>query len=359
MLSTVGSPTSADLADKIFREVAGLHTIDFGQCGDVLKFIMEPTPEREYAEFHDLYFRVYSMVSDIVDSNWLWLPARPRWTYLKVDHILLVEKRSLIHEAPFNHLSSIFGLFLHGFRVHDDNPVLTTTSMNFQLPSTFAIPDMAIQMTTATENHWSHEVIVIGECAFAQDTDSVRRKIKHEIAGHPNVLMVILVVIDEHQPYRSPERMSEAWQMLCQETSPRSVSSFHSLQGSTIRSPDQPIVIAGHTWCHLASVRFHVWVRGNEPINIDVDNSELQACGTLFPNRDMGAADTMIEKGMVMMRDCIATVCQEAAPGSYITAIQDSVVAFRPNWNDLLVGLKLGVWDTAYHRYRSWYDSPP
>ncbi|KAG2340787.1 hypothetical protein BDR05DRAFT_1032515 [Suillus weaverae] len=334
MLSTAGSPTSADLAEIIFTQVAGLHTIDFGQCGNILKFIMEPTPEGEYAEFCDVYFRVYSMVSDTVDSNWPWLPARPRWTYLKDDHILLVEKRSLIHEAPFNHLSSIFGLFLHGFRVHDDNPVLTTISMNFQLPSTYAIPDMAIEMAAATENHWSHEVIVIGECAFAQDTDSVRRKIKHEIAGHPNILMVILVVIDEHQPYRSPGR-------------------------SKVRSPDQPIVIAGHTWCHLASVRFHVWVRGNEPINIDVDNSELQACGTLFPNRDMGAADTMIEKGMVMMRDCIATVCQEAAPGSYITAIQDSVVAFCPNWNDLLVGVKLGVWDTAYHRYRSWYDSPP
>jgi hypothetical protein len=170
--------------------------------------------------------------------------------------------------------------------------------------------------------------------------------------------------------------MSEAWQMLRQETSSRSVSSFYSLQEDITRSHhDQPIVIAGHTWCHLASARFHIWVRGNEPINIDVDNNELQACGvsicehirfallmallqTLFPNQDMDAVDAMIEKGMVMMRDRIATVCQEAAPGSDITALQDSVITFRPNWDDLLTGLKLGVWDTAYHRYLSWYDSP-
>lgn len=80
---------------------------------------------------------------------------------------------------------------------------------------------------------------------------------------------------------------------------------------------------------------------------------------TLFPNQDMDAVDAMIKKGMVMIRDCIATVCQEAAPGSNITALQDSDITFRPNWDDLLIGLKLGVWDAAYHRYRSWYDSAP
>lgn len=302
-------------------------------------------------------------------------PIFCRWSYLRDDNILLIEMRSPIHEAPFEHLSLIFTLFLHGFR-HRNNPVLTKISMNSKLTSVSAIPDMAITMDTVTGNYWSHEVLVIGECAFAQDAGSVLRKIKYEIAGHPEVLMVILVVIDEDQRYCSPERMSEAWQMLRQETSSRSVSSFYSLQEDITRSHhDQPIVIAGHTWCHLASARFHIWVRGNEPINIDVDNNELQACGvsicehirfallmallqTLFPNQDMDAVDAMIEKGMVMMRDRIATVCQEAAPGSDITALQDSVITFRPNWDDLLTGLKLGVWDTAYHRYLSWYDSP-
>jgi hypothetical protein len=70
--------------------------------------------------------------------------------------------------------------------------------------------------------------------------------------------------------------MSEAWQMLLQDNLSR--SSFLSLQGVEAQSLDQPVVVAGHTWCHLASVRFHVWVQGDEPINIDVDN-ELLARG--------------------------------------------------------------------------------
>ncbi|KAG1763287.1 hypothetical protein EDD22DRAFT_887448 [Suillus occidentalis] len=282
-----------------------------------------------------------------------------RWSYFKDDRILLIEMRSLIHEAPLEHLSTIFKLFfkfLDGLRHHCDNSVHIRTSMNSPLSS--IVPDMLMRMESVTRNYRS-SVVVFVECAFAQDVGSVLRKIKYEIASHPEVLMVILVVIDEDQRYRSPERTSEAWRMLRQETSSRSYSSFYSLSEDTHSSHDQPIVIAGHTWCHLTSARFHIWVRGDEPINIDVDNNELQACGTLFPNQDMDAVDAMIKKGMLMMRDCYATVCQEAAPGSNITALQDSVITFCSNWDDLLIGLKLGVWDAAYHRYLSWYYSAP
>lgn len=234
--------------------------------------------------------------------------------------------------------------------------------MTTQLTSTFTVPDMAIQTDILMDVLiTSPETLVIGECAFAQDTDSVLRKIKHEIAGQPEVLMVILVVIDEHQPCRSPERMSEAWQMLRQETSCRSASLFASLEGDAAQSYDEPVVIAGHTWCHLGSVRFHIWVRGNEPIHIDDDDDDddidLHACGTLLPNRDMDAVDTMIENGMMNMRDSIAIVCQRVAPGSEVAALQDTVVDF--GWDRLLIQLNFGVTETAYYRYRPWYNSSP
>lgn len=80
---------------------------------------------------------------------------------------------------------------------------------------------------------------------------------------------------------------------------------------------------------------------------------------TLLPNQDMDVVDTMIENGMVMMRDSIATVCQEAALGSDVTTIQDTVVAFSPDWDRLLMQLNFGVAETAYDRYHSWYNSSP
>lgn len=203
---------------------------------------------------------------------------------MKDDCILLIKLRSRMHEAPLQHLDSIFNRFLHGF-VPD--PVLTTTTMNSRLTSTFIVPDIAIKIDVSSTSYWIRKPLVIMECAFAQDTDSVLWKIKHEIASQPEVLMVILVVIDEHQPYRSPEYMSKAWQMLRQETSCRSGSLFASLERHAARSYKQKnhcVVIAGHTWCHLGSVRFHVWVRGNKQINID-DDDELHACGVSIYKR--------------------------------------------------------------------------
>ncbi|KAG2029275.1 hypothetical protein BDR03DRAFT_975911, partial [Suillus americanus] len=275
----------------------------------------------------------------------------PRLSYFEDERILLVERFSSLHEASFGQLDSIFSSFLYGSCPTNDF-VYASVSRVLKMMSVSAVPDLLIKMDVMTEDDWIHEELVIGECAFGQDTDLVLRKLKYEIAGHPEVLMVIMIVIDEHQPYRSPGRMSEAWQMR-KETSTLSRSSFNSLRGAAPRSLEEPIVVAGHTWCHLGSVRFHVWVRGDEPINIDVDN-ELMACGTLFPNQDMGAVDSRIEKGMMMMRDHLADDCQKVAPGSDISALRDSSVTFRPEWKLLLRELIRAVDYTAYDRYRSW-----
>ncbi|KAG2097046.1 uncharacterized protein F5147DRAFT_715898 [Suillus discolor] len=321
------------ILEDTFRQVAKLDPIDFDQCRDVLEFLTEPNPEQESAEFSDVYYGVYSTVEHIIEENDT-VPGRSRLSYFEDEHILLVEKFNSIHEVPFLHLDSIFRRFMYDLeRCDSDYSVDITVSRVLTLISASAVPDLSITMNVITKNRIWHEpkVLVVGECAFAQDTDSVLRKIKYEIASHPEVLMVIMVVIEEHQPYRSPGRMSEAWQMLLQDNLSR--SSFLSLQGIAAQSLDQPV-----------------------PINIDVDN-ELLARGTLFPKQDMDAVDTMIEKGMVMMRDCLATVCQKVAPGSNICAIRDSGVTFCPNWNHLLRDLERAVDGTAYNRYHSWYKS--
>lgn len=341
------------------KYIADLDTMAFGQCGNVLECIMEPNPEEESAEFLNVYRQVYSTVSHFLELNWHRLWNRPRLSYFHDNRILLVETRNDIHETPFTHLGSIFTHYLHRDNfVRNLIPVATLVSMNYTLEcgSGSTIPDMAIRIATS-RGHGGHRVVpVIGECAFVQDTDSALRKIKYEIAGHPEIMMVIMVVIEEHQPYRSPERASEAWRMLLQETL-TSPSSFDSLQVNAAQSHDQPIVVAGHTWCHLASVRFHVWVRGDEPINVDVDNTELLARGTLFPNQDMDAVDAMIAKGMRMTRECLATVYQKVTPGSDITALGGSSVALSHNWDSLLDSLMFAVEETAYTRYYSWYNS--
>lgn len=250
------SSTPGDLED-VFENVAALDTIDFGQCRDVLECIMEPNPDEESTEFFDVDYQVYAVVSHIMDLNWNRSHAYSRLSYFEDDRILLVEQCSSVHEVPFQYLCQEFIGFMYDFD-RTRRALSTTLSLSYGLQPT-TIPDMSIRTVAITQGY-HRKVSVIGECAFAQDTNSVLRKIKNEIAANPEVLMVIMVLIDEHHPYRSPERMSEAWRMLRRETSARSPSSFHSLQRVKAWYHDKPVVVAGHTWCRIVSVRFHVWV---------------------------------------------------------------------------------------------------
>ncbi|KAG1729501.1 uncharacterized protein EDB91DRAFT_1159392 [Suillus paluster] len=207
-------PTIVYPSDDIFSNVARLDDFAFGltECRDVLEFLMEKNPEKEYAEFSDIEYGVYALVFDIVADNIVYaLPGIPRLTHNHDDGIFLVKRAApyTSHEAPFDHLGSGFRYFLLDFK-HDDNPVYITVSMNYGLRSATvsAVPDMIIHVQKGVII--GGKSLCIGECAFSQDTDPVLLKLKYEVAAHPEVVMVIMVVIDEHHPYHSPERGSEA-----------------------------------------------------------------------------------------------------------------------------------------------------
>ncbi|KAG2067569.1 hypothetical protein BDR04DRAFT_1120381 [Suillus decipiens] len=163
----------------------------------------------------------------------------------------------------------------------------TTLSLSYEMQPT-TIPDM--------------KVSVIRECAFTQDTNLILHKIKNEITTNPEVLMVIMVLIDKHHPYHLPE-----------------------------------------------------W---DEPININDHNNELLTCGTLFPNQYMDEFEAMIKKGMQMIQNCLAAFQQKVAPDSNISALPSPNTLLIFYWNQLLTHLAVAVDDTAYEWYHSWYNLP-
>jgi hypothetical protein len=53
------------------------------------------------------------------------------------------------------------------------------------------------------------------------------------------------------------------------------------LRNESLHRPalDAPVIVEDHTWCSISSVWFKVWVRGDDPINIHSDDSNLVADG--------------------------------------------------------------------------------
>ncbi|KAG1843542.1 hypothetical protein C8R48DRAFT_678736 [Suillus tomentosus] len=64
------------------------------------------------------------------------------------------------------------------------------------------------------------------------------------------------------------------------------------------RSFDTPIRVGEHDWCHIQSVEYFVWVKGDHQDRIDVRNYDPQfmAHGTLAPNLNMDAVTAMLER---------------------------------------------------------------
>jgi hypothetical protein len=120
---------------------------------------------------------------------------------------------------------------------------------------------------------------VIGETAFSQPTCSVLKKLDGVVRSNPDIVMVIMVKIDEHEQYETPRPTSSAWHTLRQAPK-HTLDSYISAQATTATT-GQPIVVASHTWCHLKSVEFTVWVGdGHDPINVNItDNQAICAHG--------------------------------------------------------------------------------
>jgi len=140
------------------------------------------------------------------------------------------------------------------------------------------IPDCLHIVQSVTFPNEKH-VVVIGEVAFSQPEADLRERLRFAIKAQPEVIMVIMATITELSPYATARPKSSAWQTLCDESSVRSQSSFFSectVVNSSSNVPPSEIVVHGHKWFSLESVRFQIWVKcGNNPIDLDTTDSTV------------------------------------------------------------------------------------
>jgi hypothetical protein len=144
-----------------------------------------------------------------------------------------------------------------------------------------AIPDLRISIQNVRDRQLTLIIPAIGESAFSQHLTPLYFKLKTAVAANPALLMVIVAVVQELRPYFSPERHSTAYNVLLNEPR-RSWDDFHLSADGGDPALDRPIVVEGHTWASLKSVRFKVWLRGAQAIDIDSVDPNLVADGVMF-----------------------------------------------------------------------------
>src|SRR5882757_3127978 len=213
---------------------------------------------------------------------------RDRLTYISPDHssaskgILIVEWPSAMHEVPFQEMGRAFTMAFHDL-LYEQDTILATEHMNLSLTSglTSTTPDMSISFTATEGPHRTALIPFFGECAFSQDEEELFQKLISEVAEHPEVVLVVVVIIKEESPYRSPAPHSPAWETLCKDVEYLSFDRFVAkIEGSQDRVLSRPAVVAGHTWCKIASIEYKVWVKadGDEPIDLVNHNAVTGVC---------------------------------------------------------------------------------
>ncbi|KAG2745124.1 hypothetical protein P692DRAFT_20697346, partial [Suillus brevipes Sb2] len=117
------------------------------------------------------------------------------------------------------------------------------------------------------------------------------------------------------------------------------------------------IVVAGHTWCSISAARFQVWVRGDTPIDIDVNDGPDVAYGTLFPDLDMNDVNALIKRSLSRMRDSIVLCLQESDPQFDTSPMlqHDIRFPFKLEWDLCRDNFLISAEQTAHKRYIAWY----
>ncbi|KAG2143673.1 hypothetical protein DEU56DRAFT_910800 [Suillus clintonianus] len=334
---------------------------------EVWKYLTGPTPAKSYMEFPGVGPREFELLEHAVRETGR-VATKPRLTYDYNQHLLTIDMPTILHEAFFDDLKQSFTLAINNIP-YNRRTIRPQIHMNYplQVADKSMTPDMAISLT-ATQG--PTEVVLIpfvGETALTEEWDHVFEKVESMIAEYPETILASIVLVREAKRYVCPADSSTASKTLHNrggndlrgKPAPLPLKTFINKR-STPRNFEQPVRIANHTWCHVQSVEYFMWLKGDKKKPIDMRNgkAEHRAHGTLVPGLHMEPVTQILDKAMEKFRDLFLEFQKKSDPTS---AIDHSVLKnfvnppFPIDWELSALGIMSAVDLTAHLRYVNWH----
>lgn len=290
---------------------------------------------------------------------------------------------TVLHESFYDDLKKSLTLAIEHLP-YDPMTIRPQIHMNYplQIEDETLTPDIVISLT-ATQGPTKKLIIpYVGETALTEQWDHVFKKVESMIATYPEAILASIVLVREAKRYASPEKESIAAATLHNSsgdgTKPKPLP-LHAFidQRSTPRDFDSPFKVADHTWCHVESVEYFIWIKGDDEKPIDMRNSkpENRAHGVrslflgilvditrflqiLLPELHMDNITSILKRGMSKMRDIFLAFQKELDLESAIdhSALEKFVIpSFPVNWTIGALGVLTAVDLTSYLRYVNWH----
>jgi len=195
--------------------------------------------------------------------------------------ILIIECPSSAHEAPLNELNRALVPLLERLP-YDRAWILPSVELNTSLRSSTGdlnvTPDITIILTRQSRKRANPQVVYLGECAFSQGEKVLVKKLQLEVDAHPEILLVMMIVITEAHQFHSPKEDSTAWEMFRRQPELACFEDFVDMMQTTDKDSQSLglVTVGNHSWCRIANVDYYAWVKdGKDKISINKDSQSM------------------------------------------------------------------------------------
>ncbi|KAI6004561.1 hypothetical protein EDC04DRAFT_2908141 [Pisolithus marmoratus] len=350
----IGTPKQFTMVlQNVFRSInVNPDDVDYGERG--FRYISGANCVKQMEVFTRVGLNKFKVISAIIEDISL--------AFLKLSQVLIIKMPSTLHEAPLDKLKTVLERKLDFLPSHpSQSMVCTNAHMNhlIRFDNSEFIPDMLLSLRDISKQMNEPSMfLLVGECAFSQNEAVLCDKLKKLAVELPDLVTVMMIFIWEDALFSSPQKKSATWEYFKSHGRLLSQKEFLTLHAdpSELIHLGKSITIGGHSWCHLATVEYLIWVRevGGNLIDIDNSGADGSARGTLFPEIRMGEVDAMLDKAISMFKDSIILFFEWLGESFKTGEIDEAIGPLKIAWIDCQGHLTGGMKDTAYDRYQCW-----
>ncbi|KIK21586.1 hypothetical protein PISMIDRAFT_12212 [Pisolithus microcarpus 441] len=345
----------AVVLQNIFRSIdVNPDDVDYRICRRGFQYISGANRAKQMEVFTGVGPNEFEVISAITEDRSLAF-LKPRLTYDACSKVLIVKMPSALHKAPLDELKTVLERKLDYLPSHPGQSVVHANAhMNrsIRFDNSEFVPDMLLSLRDISKRTNEPSMfLLVGECAFSQNEAILRDKLKKIIVELPDLVTVMMIVIREDALYNLPQQKSATWEFFKSHGTLLSQKEFLALCAD-LSEPiclGKSITVGGHTWHHLATVEYFIWVRevGGNPINIDNSGTDSSARGVLFPEIRMGEVDTMFDKAISAFKDSIILFFERLGESFETGEIDEAIGQLKISWTDCWGHLTGGMKDTV------------
>ncbi|KAI6022722.1 hypothetical protein EDC04DRAFT_2727979 [Pisolithus marmoratus] len=320
------------------------------KCKEILQDL---SGEQEYIQYEGVSFHDYIHIMDRSETIGDGMACK-RLIFFPESQLLMVVPPTPANESVLNAIMESLSFVLFTIPVPRDTLACRThANTAFRGRSVCFIPDLIIFMHS---DNVSQRPLWMMECAFTQTDRDDMRKLRAYVRDNSELLVVGKIVLKQATPYCSPGSSgSTARELRSSELMTRAEWDRYCDNNEFTA-----VIVDSHTWFSLSSVEIHLWMRqpGNSELDIDRQEGDGYAFGTLHPTVNLTDIDKAFRHGLDLIKDAVVLELQKLAD------VEQATIRSMEDWTPppcllnpkvLAKALIYGARATAYQRYYDWH----